>query len=397
MNYDEGLQSLDSIFGRLRPAGRLHIGDIANRAGAFEARLRSQKARLAAEQGIAWYPYHSLGGLHALEQCLTGQRRYLLELAGGDPVLDIGCADGDLSFFLESLGCRVWAIDFPSTNYNGMAGIRAMKAALNSQVEIVAADIDSQFALPDRQYGLAFFLGTLYHLKNPYYALETIAKQARYCVLSTRIARFAPDRRTSIKDLPLAYLLGEGEANADWTNYWIFSEAGLKRLLTRSGWDICDFVAVGNTSDSEPSSWEGDERAFCLLKSRPAEQAALTQRIAGWHELEYESWRWTEKRFSAALVAPPGNKRPALRLRFSLSEALIARFGSLEIAAEVNGKRLDEARYTTAGEHTYLRRLPLDCPAGDRLLFEFQLDNALPPDDSDPRERGIIVSSIRLE
>jgi hypothetical protein len=33
----------------------------------------------------------------------------------------------------------------------------------------------------------------------------------------------------------------------DETNYWIFTEAGLRVLVDRSGWDICDWMV---TSDS---------------------------------------------------------------------------------------------------------------------------------------------------
>jgi tRNA (mo5U34)-methyltransferase len=54
----------------------------------------------------------------------------------GALVLDIGTADGDLAFFLESIGFRVIAIDYPGTNFNGMRGIQKLKEALNSRVEL---------------------------------------------------------------------------------------------------------------------------------------------------------------------------------------------------------------------------------------------------------------------
>ncbi len=112
--------------------------------------------------------------------------------------------------------------------------------------------------------------------------METLGKAARYCLISTRIAKFnvsktkpagrfaafSPDKRTNLKDLPVAYLLDEAEANNDSTNYWIFSDAGLRRLLQRTNWDICDYMTAGNTTDSDPASADGDERAFCLVKSR---------------------------------------------------------------------------------------------------------------------------------
>lgn len=67
---------------------------------------------------------------------------------------------------------RCEAIDNPISNFNGMLGLRALRAELGSQVRILPMDIDSQFTLPAREYGLVVVLGLLYHLKNPFYVLE---------------------------------------------------------------------------------------------------------------------------------------------------------------------------------------------------------------------------------
>jgi hypothetical protein len=48
----------------------------------------------------------------------------------------------------------------------------------------------------------------------------------------------------------------------------MFTEAGLRRILDRCGWDVLDFATFGNTTDSDPASREGDERAFCFVRSR---------------------------------------------------------------------------------------------------------------------------------
>ena len=44
--------------------------------------------------------------------------------------------------------------------------------------------------------------------------------------------------------------------------------AGLRRILHRTGWDVLDYMSVGNTTQSDPASPGGDERAVCLLRSR---------------------------------------------------------------------------------------------------------------------------------
>lgn len=165
----------------------MEIREIAQKAAQFQFKLDAVKAQINPAT-FGWYPYDSLGSFYTLDEILTGERRGLLDLIGGDPVLDAGCGDGDIAFFLESLGCRVHAIDNASTNFNGMRGVWSVKSVLNSGVEIHAVDIDSQFDLPGQRYGAAFFFGVLYHLKNPFYALEKLARHARYCFLTTRIA-----------------------------------------------------------------------------------------------------------------------------------------------------------------------------------------------------------------
>jgi 2-polyprenyl-3-methyl-5-hydroxy-6-metoxy-1,4-benzoquinol methylase len=374
----------------------MDIREIAERSAAFRSWLDGIKSGIAS-RGFTWYPYDSFGNFFHMDRLLTGERRRLLDLIGEETVLDIGCADGDVAFFFESLGCRVRAVDFPSTNFNGMQGIRELKAALNSTVEIHPVDLDSHFTLLNHRYGLVLFLGVLYHLKNPFHVLETLANHARYCVLSTRVARFAPDRTTPLHRVPVAYLLNESEANNDATNYWIFSEAGLRRLVERTKWTICDYMTIGNTSTSEPVHAEGDERAFCLLKSRVMDPGMRVQLGRGWHDLEQGTWRWTEKRFAARLAVTDRNRRATLRLKFVLPEVLMNRVPSVHLQASVDGLPLGGETYRDCGEHVYVAAVPPESLGADFVPVEFAVDNALPPDDADQRERAIVVLSVSLE
>ncbi len=108
----------------------------------------------------------------------------------------------------------------------------------------------------------AFSIGGFQDLKNPYYALETLAKSANYCLISTRVTKFNTvsnaANRVDLSAIPLAYLLDELEANNDSTNYWIFSNAGLRRILQRTGWEICDYITVGNTENSDGRPNDGN-------------------------------------------------------------------------------------------------------------------------------------------
>ena len=112
-----------------------------------------------------------------------------------------------------------------------------------------------------------FLLGILYHLQNPYYALRELAGIADHCLLSTRVARFAgPERRRS--PLPVAYLVAPHETNNDASNYWIFSPAGLERIVAARRMDRCwSGQTAGNVDASDPSSPEHDERMFMLLRA----------------------------------------------------------------------------------------------------------------------------------
>ncbi|HXA66130.1 MAG TPA: methyltransferase domain-containing protein [Bryobacteraceae bacterium] len=366
------------------------IQQITERAREFHARLKSLKARLA-PRPFEWYPYDSLANVLHLNKLLTGPNRDLLKLIGDGPVADIGCSDGDLAFFLESLGCEVQAIDHPVANHNGMQGLKALRDALHSSVGIHTVDLDSQFMLPNDHYRLVFLLGVLYHLKNPLYILEMLARQCDYCVLSTRIANTLPGQSLNLRDAPVAYLLDEDELNDDDTNYWIFSEAGLRRLLKRTRWEICDWHVAGS-GESDPNSLDRDQRVWCLISSRYYSLSNV-QLLSGWHAAEAAGWRWTEQRFSARLNA--GSARPArIELRFFVPQALIERYGPLTLHAAADGVPLSSQTYHESARFTYRATLDKAPADGGKVQLDFWLDHALPPSEADERELGIVVAAL---
>ena len=374
----------------------MDLHEIAQREAEFYTRLQAVKAALL-PRDFEWYPYDSLGNFSILDDLLPADQKFWPALSAGQPLLDLGCGDGDLSFFLESLGYRVHAVDYPPTNYNRMRGVRALKAALNSSVEIHAMDIDSQFSLPEQTYGAAFVLGILYHLKNPFYLLETLARHAKYCLLSTRIARFTPDLRIDFQDAPLAYLLDPCEANNDPTNYWIFSEAAFRRLLDRTYWWVHHYVTAGNTSQSDPVTWQGDQRVLCLAESLILSRSGTETLLKGWHDVEPGGWRWTEKQFSVAFPGLSRSGPATLRLNFGLPEVALERLGPVTLAATVNGAPLPPETFAHSGEHTYIHKVPATATGRDPILVEFQLDKAQPPSLDDQRELGLIVLSVQLD
>jgi len=347
---------------------QLEVRDIAARALVFEEELRRVK-NLLPKPDPGWYPWDSFGNLTLLDRLLTGRRRFLQPLIGDRPMLDLGCADGDLSFLFESLGCRVCAIDNPPTNYNLMAGVEALKIALDSSVRIASLDLDGPFPLPVRRSGLALCLGILYHLKNPYRVLETLAARANYCLLSTAIVRDSPDG-------PAAFLAGRDGFRGDETNYWIFSETGLRTLVDRCGWDVCDWLAACD---------ENDARVFCLLRSRAFPERPVSQLGDGWHVLENGAWRWTKRHFS--VIVAPGGQRLNLKVTGPPNHEL-----PLTLTVTVAGDVIATHTLTQPGDSECVQPIP----PGAEVLVEFDIDRALPPDLNDGRERAILIRAIEL-
>jgi len=244
----------------------MEISEINAQALSFDIELNKIKNSLN-PKSFSWYPYGSMNNFVHLDKLLTGFNRNIFDPKKIKTIADIGSADGDNAFFLESLGFEVDIIEYSPTNFNNLKGAKLLKKKLHSKVNIFEMDLDSQFKLLKKSYDLIFFLGTLYHLKNPYYALETLSRFSKYCLLSTRVTKFAPNKRTNLSKFSLAYLVDEKETNNDPTNYWMFTSVGLKRILKRTGWEILDYMTVGNTENSDPVTKKGDERAFCLIKS----------------------------------------------------------------------------------------------------------------------------------
>ena len=357
----------------------LEVREVIQHALEFQKTLERAKASAGAPEP-GWYPWDSFGTVTLLDRLLTGRRRFFAPLIGRDPVLDIGCGDGALSFLFESLGFRVGAVDHAAANYNRMRGVHALKKALGSRLRVSAIDIDRSPRWPAGRGGLALLFGVLYHLKNPLGVMDALAEHARYCLLSTAVTRFAPGGRAEVSSMPVAFLAGRDGLRGDETNYWIFSEAGLRTLLDRAGWEVCDWLAV---RDTDSVLWEAqtDERVFCLLRSRRIPHEAQTQLADGWHVLENAAWRWTMRRFSIAVA--PGHR--TLRLKVTVPATLTP---PLALAGSGVTHKLPKT-----GDYDF--DFPLKTSTEEQLVH-FEVDRALEPDALDHRERALIVRDVEV-
>jgi hypothetical protein len=275
----------------------LSIEQILAELDSFRTHLNTLKENNPSPD-FTWYGYDILTNIILLDGLLTGDNRGIFNNLPSKHVADIGGADGDISFFLETLGINAHLIDYGPTNWNRLKGAFKLKSLLHSNVKIYEIDLDSQFRLPFHNYELILFLGILYHLKNPYYALETLSNATRYLILSTRIANLSRYNGIDYTHEPMAYLLAPDELNNDSTNYWIFSDAGLRRLVQRTGWVIRDFVTYGAQDSATPQDLDRDQRAFLLLESRKSDAPAspqLDSRKFSPKTFLRRSWRWLIK------------------------------------------------------------------------------------------------------
>ena len=282
---------------------------LADLADATERTLWETK--LASRVESFWYPYRTLTNIHTLEQVCAMAGLDLLRVCRGPHgrIADIGAGDGDLAFFFEKMGFTAEIIDNEYTNFNRLQGARVLKEVMNSSVEIQSVDLDSQFALPDKKYDIVFFLGTLYHLKNPFFVLEKLARVTTRCFLSTRVAKRTSDGQ-NLSPYPVAYLLAPQECNNDDTNFWIFTDEGLKRLADRTGWNVVSYVTVGETKWSTPADPDRDERAFCLLERRPPTLSVFPNPVPAGNELGKTtiSWDTTDGSIGKVYVSMDGGE-----------------------------------------------------------------------------------------
>jgi tRNA (mo5U34)-methyltransferase len=365
------------------------VSVLVEQAKRFQGVLDAARKRVG-PVNFEWYPYNSLSNVAHLERLLGGAHGYVLECARDGGILDLGCGDGDLAFFFESLGYQVTGVDYSPSNQNNLQGWKALHSELRSKVAIREMDVDRGFPVEEK-FGLTFCLGILYHLKNPFLVMENLAKHSRFCVLSTRIARRLPGGARLPEAQPLAYLLGDDELNRDDTNFWIFSEPALRRLLERTRWEVLEFFTTGDTAASDPVSPDHDERAFCLLKSHYG--LAHLDLLDGWHQVEDSGWRWTERQFRARATSRVGVKHSRIAMRVFAPPLLIEKFGVISLSAKIDDTDVQPLVMREPGIYLFERKIPRP---SEVTSVVFRLDNVLGSEEGYSRELGIIVASIEF-
>jgi tRNA (mo5U34)-methyltransferase len=212
------------------------------------------------------------------ETLLREWQSFTLPPLPGKTVLDIGASDGYFSFAAEASGAsRVVALDHFhwSLAFNRIPEYRAYEAEcrangerpepfgpgsawwddvalpgkhgfdmahrlLGSAVESVHADFMACDLESIGTFDVVFFLGALYHLREPFTALERLRQVTKeLAVIETAAIALAgtEDGR------PLLEFLPEGELNGDPTNWFVPNHAALHAMLRRAGFTGTETVA----------------------------------------------------------------------------------------------------------------------------------------------------------
>lgn len=146
----------------------------------------------------------------------------------GMTVLDVGAADGFFSFEAERRGARrVVAIDlWPGAN--GLLAKEAFDLArgvLRSKVEGFQLSVYDISVDQIGSFDLVLFLGVLYHLRHPLFALEKLFEVAKdMLIVETHLDMLWTSR-------PAAAFYPGSEASKDPTNWWGPNAAAVKAMM----------------------------------------------------------------------------------------------------------------------------------------------------------------------
>lgn len=228
------------------------------------------------------YPYDTLVVIDQFKKLLQTHLDFMLSELPNNWVLDIGGAHGEVTFLFERAGFKSTYVDVIKEGHTFPHIASALAEEIGSFASIIVMDIDEEFDTDrvlsgirarygaQEKFGLSFFSGVFYHLKNPYRVLERIKASCNYCMMTTRVFSNAPEDGMPLSHLSAAYFLKDRELNHDPTNYFVFTHTGLRNLIERAGFEILAMERTFSRQDkaSNPSSMDQMETAYLVLKSK---------------------------------------------------------------------------------------------------------------------------------
>lgn len=142
-----------------------------------------------------------------------------------------------------------------------------------------------------------------------------------------------------------------------------------------------------------------DQAAQLAATVHTNDPKSAEQLIGGFHQIENKAWRWTAREFSVVLRPPAGTPQlgGVLQVHFSVPAILIEKLTKFTLTPSIAGTALTPETYSKAGDYVYQADVPAGLLKGGAVKVEFALDKAIPPNATDQRELGLIVSSIGLK
>jgi tRNA (mo5U34)-methyltransferase len=197
--------------------------------------------------GIRTAPNHFLGDFpkvkwKSIAQCIPQD-------LSGATVLDIGCNAGFYSLEMKKRGAeRVLGIDVDD-RYLSQARFAA--ETLGLKIELEKRSVYEVDSIP-AQFDYVFFMGVLYHLRYPLYALDKVTQKVKGRLVFQTMIRgseqacrweqnyhFWNKQIFEDRDFPCAYFIEHSYAN-DPTNWWIPNRGAAEAMLRSAGLRIVD-------------------------------------------------------------------------------------------------------------------------------------------------------------
>jgi tRNA (mo5U34)-methyltransferase len=231
---------------------RLSVQALRRRVESGEAEAKSQLTEWLRRLG-PWYHNLNLAGTNTVPEDpdYPARRWRILEPfvpadLTGKTVLDIGCNGGYFSLEMKKRNAeRVVSIDFMA---HLVGQVRFASYWFDLPIEPRLCDVYDVESLGIR-FDMVVFVGVLYHLRHPLYALEKVFNVCKDTLIFQSLSRgpsgdFTPAENYEYSDnaflddpnFPKLYFL-EKSFNNDESNWWIATRSCLKAMLRVVGFD----------------------------------------------------------------------------------------------------------------------------------------------------------------
>jgi len=127
--------------------------------------------------------------------------------------------------------------------------------------------------------------------------------------------------------------------------------------------------------------------------------STAAQLISGFYRLEANAWRWTGKDFSVLLRTPDEaqSNGATVTIKVFVSEKQIKELGTITLRASIGSKELAPRTFSRAGVFEYSVDIPANQAHKPLIWIKYGLDKSTGPSLTDPRELGLVVTSIRAD